>query len=297
MTRSILAETRADFPFAENFVEVHGSKMHFLDEGSGEPILFLHGNPTSSYLWRNIVPHLTGLGRCVAPDLIGMGQSDKPDIGYRFFDHARYMDGFIEALNLRNITLVVHDWGSALGFHYARRHPENVRAIAFMEALVMPMPGWEVMDEQSRQLFQAFRTPEVGWEMIVTQNVFIEQALPGAVVRELSEEEMNHYRAPFLDPASRKPLYQWPNEIPVGGDPADVHEAVATYNAWLQETDIPKLLFYASPGAIITEPLVAWCKQHLSNLATVDVGSGIHFIQEDHPYLIGTELAGWYQAL
>ena len=287
----------ANFPFTANFVEVHGSRMHYVDEGTGDPILFLHGNPTSSYLWRNIIPHLTQSGRCIAPDLIGMGKSDKPDIGYRFFDHVRYLDGFIEALGLTNITLVIHDWGSALGFHYARRHPENVKAIAFMEALVMPTPGWEVMDEQSQQLFKAFRTPEVGWDMIVNQNMFVEQIIPGSIVRDLSEAEMDQYRAPFLDPKSRKPIHQWPNEIPIAGSPADVHEAVVAYNAWLQQTDMPKLLFYATPGAIIVEPLVGWCKQNLPNLTAVDIGPGKHFVQEDNPHLIGTELAKWVEAL
>lgn len=287
----------ADFPFKANYIEVHGSQMHYVDEGSGDPILFLHGNPTSSYLWRNIIPHLTGLGRCIAPDLIGMGKSDKPDIDYRFFDHAHYLDGFIEALGLTNITLVIHDWGSALGFHYAHRHPENVQAIAFMEALVMPTPGWEVMDEQSQQLFKAFRTPEVGWDMIVNQNMFVEQVIPGAIVRTLSEQEMDHYRAPFLDPAGRKPIHQWPNEIPIAGEPADVHEAVTAYNVWLQQTDMPKLLFYATPGAIITEPMVGYCQQHLPNLQTVDIGPGQHYLQEDNPHLIGMELAKWVEAL
>ena len=216
-----------------------------------------------------------------------MGKSDKPDIDYRFFDHARYLDGFIEALGLTNITLVIHDWGSGLGFHYARRHPDNVKAIAFMEALVMPTPNWDVFDEQSRQLFQAFRTPEVGWDMLVNQNMFIEQIVPGGIIRELTDEEMNHYRAPFLDPASRKPIYQWPNEIPIEGEPADVHETVAVYNQWLQETDTPKLLFYATPGAILTEPAVGWCQQHLPNLTAVHVGQGRHYLQEDNPHLIG----------
>jgi haloalkane dehalogenase len=287
----------ADFPFKANYVEVHGSQMHYVDEGTGDPILFLHGNPTSSYLWRNIIPHLTSLGRCIAPDLIGMGKSDKPDIGYRFFDHARYLDGFIEALGLTNITLVIHDWGSGLGFHYAHRYPENVQAIAFMEALVMPTPGWEVMDEQSQQLFKAFRTPGVGWDMIVNQNMFIEQIIPGAIVRPLSEEEMNQYRAPFLEPASRKPIHQWPNEIPIAGEPADVHEAVAAYHDWLRQTELPKLLFYGSPGAILTEPMVGYCQQHLPNLETVDIGPGRHYLQEDNPHLIGTELAKWVEAV
>jgi haloalkane dehalogenase len=287
----------ADFPFEANFVEVHGSKMHYIDEGSGDPILFLHGNPTSSYLWRNIIPHLTSLGRCLAPDLIGMGKSDKPDLEYRFFDHVKYVEGFIEKLDLQNITLVIHDWGSGLGFHYAMRHEDNIKGIAFMEAILAPVPGWEMFPESAREMFQGFRTPEIGWEMIVNQNFFVEQVLPGSVVRELTDAEMNHYREPYREPSSRKPLWRWPNEIPIAGEPADVTAAVAAYNQKLQQSDLPKLLFYATPGALIPAPLVEWCKNNLKNLDIVDLGEGIHFVQEDNPHLIGSELARWYGGL
>jgi len=209
-----------DFPYQSHYVDALGSKMHYIDEGTGDPILFLHGNPTSSYLWRNIIPHLGSLGRCVAPDLIGMGKSDKPDIEYRFFDHVKYVEGFIEKLGLRNITLVIHDWGSALGFHYASRHEKNIKAIAFMEAILMPIPGWEAMPDGSAEMFRAFRTPEVGRDLIVNQNIFVEQVIPGSIVRKLTEAEMDHYREPFKDPATRKPVWRWPNEIPVAGEPA-----------------------------------------------------------------------------
>ena len=236
-------------------------------------------------------------GRCIAPDLIGMGKSDKPNIDYRFIDHAAYLDQFIETLGLSNITLVIHDWGSALGFHYAQRHPDNIKAICFMEALIMPTPSYEVMGEQGGQLFKAFRTPGIGEQMLIEQNIFIEQVLPGSVIRQFTAEEMNHYRAPFLDPAHRQPVYRWPNEVPIAGAPADVHNIVASYNQWLQETDLPKLLFYATPGAIIMEPLVGWCQQFLSNLTMIDIGPGVHYLQEDNPHLIGRELAQWVQAL
>lgn len=284
----------ADFPFKPNYVEVHGSRMHYVDEGRGGPILFLHGNPTSSYLWRNIIPHLSSKGRCLAPDLIGMGKSDKPDLEYRFFDHVKYLEGFIGKLGLENITLVVHDWGSALGFHYARRHEGNVKGIAFLEALLAPVPSWEMMPTGMGEIFRTFRTPEIGWDLIVNKNMFIEQILPGAIDRKLTEEEMNHYRAPYKEPASRKPLWRWPNEIPIAGEPPDVVEAVAAYNAWLRQSQLPKLLFYASPGAILREPLVQWCRQNLKNLKTVDLGRGIHFLQEDNPHHMGAELAAWY---
>ena len=287
----------SEFPFTSRFVEVNGSQMHYIDEGEGDPILFLHGNPTSSYLWRNIIPHVTGQARVVAPDLIGMGKSDKPEIDYRFLEHSSYVDGFIEALGLENITLVIHDWGSALGFHYARRHEDNVKAIAFMEAILAPVASWDQFPADFQSLFKMFRTPEVGWNMIVNQNFFVEKILPGSVVRSLTEEEMNRYREPFLDVNSRKPLWRWPNEIPIEGEPPEVVEVVSRYNLWLQETELPKLMFYGTPGALMTAPVVGWASQACKNLTAIDTGKGIHFIQEDAPELIGQGLASWYSEL
>lgn len=286
-----------EFPFESHRAEIHGSPMSYVDEGSGDPILFLHGNPASSYLWRNVIPHLTSRGRAIAPDLISMGKSGKPDIEYRFFDHVNYLEAWIEKLGLKNITLVIHDWGSALGFHYASRHEANVKAIAFMEALLAPVPSWDLFRAEIRGIFQVFRTPEVGWDMTVNRNFFIEQVLPGSIVRTLTEAEMNRYREPYQEPASRKPLWRWPNEIPIAGEPPDVVEAASAYNAWLRKTDLPKLLFYASPGAILRAPLVEWYLQNLKNLETADLGQGIHFLQEDHPHKIGAEIAAWYDGL
>jgi haloalkane dehalogenase len=288
----------ADFPYDSNYVEINGSNIHYVDEGSGEPILFLHGNPTSSYLWRNIIPHLTSSNRCIAMDLIGMGKSDKPDIEYRFMDHVKYVEGFIEKMGLKNITLVIHDWGSALGFYYAMRHENNVRGLAFMEAIIMPVPSWEMFPADVREIFQAFRTPEVGWDMIVNKHFFIEQILfDKGIVRRLNEEEKNHYRQPFEDPTTRKPIWRWPNEIPIEGEPEDVVEAVTRYNEWLQQSALPKLFFYATPGALVSPQMVEWCKQNLKNLQTADIGPGIHFLQEDNPHQIGSELITWYNGL
>jgi haloalkane dehalogenase len=286
-----------DFPFTSQYVEVAGSRIHYVEEGSGDPILFLHGQPTSSYLWRNIIPHVTSLGRAIAPDLIGMGKSDKPNIEYSFFDHVKYVEGFIEKMGLKNITLVIHDWGSALGFYYAMRHPENLKGLAFMEAILAPIPSWDGFPEEIKEMFQAFRTPEVGWDLIVNQNIFVEQVLPGLVAREMSQAEMDHYREPFLEPSSRKPVWRWPNEIPIAGDPPEVVEAVSAYNQWLQQSDLPKLLFYGAPGILGSPQMVEWSIQNLKNLKTVDIGAGIHFLQEDNPDLIGSELAKWYQSL
>lgn len=290
-------EISAAFPFESRYVEVHGSKLHYVDEGNGDPILFLHGQPTSSYLWRNIIPHVSSLGRAIAPDLIGFGKSDKPDIEYRFLDHAKYIEGFIEALNLQNITFVIHDWGSALGFHYAMRNENNVKGIAFMEAIIATTPSWNDFPPDFRSIFQGFRTPEVGWDMLVNRNMFIEVILPSAIVRKLTEEEMNRYREPFADPATRKPVWRWPNELPIEGEPVDVAKAVATYNEKLQQSALPMLLFHASPGAIMPPAMIEWCRSHLKNLKTVDIGAGIHYLQEDNPHLIGSELAAWYRTL
>jgi len=194
---------------SEHDLSVLGSTIHYRETGAGDPIVFLHGNPTSSYLWRNVIPRLESEGRCLAPDLIGMGASGKPDLEYRFVDHARYLDAWFDALDLRRVTLVVHDWGSALGFHWAARHPDRIAAIAFMEAIVKPLT-WAEWPEKARDVFRGFRTPKVGEKMIFEKNVFIENVLPGSIVRRLSPEEMDAYRAPFLDPASRRPVWRWP---------------------------------------------------------------------------------------
>lgn len=286
-----------DYPFASKYASVLGSKIHYIDAGQGDPILFLHGNPTWSYLWRNIIPHLSSAGRCIAPDLIGMGRSDKPDLEYRFFDHVRYMEEFIETLGLKHMTLVLHGWGSVIGFHYARRHEVNVRGLAFMEALLFPFPSWEAFPEESRQAFQKIRSADVGWDMIVNQNLFIEQFLPGGVMRPLSDEEMNYYREPFVEPASRKLIWRFPNESPIGGQPADVAETVVAYNKWLQQSQLPKLLLYTTPGDLTPASQVEWCIQHLAHLKPVALGKGYHYMQEDHPHRIGVELANWYRSL
>ncbi|MBN2025755.1 MAG: haloalkane dehalogenase [Actinobacteria bacterium] len=290
-------EISAAFPFEPHYAEVRGSMMHYVDEGEGRPVLFLHGNPTSSYLWRNIIPHVSPAGRCIAPDLIGMGKSDKPDIAYRFFDHLAYLEDFIEKLALEDLVMVVHDWGSALGFYYAMRHEDHVRGLAFMEAIIAPFTDWDAWPESARRIFQGFRTPDVGWDLIVNRNFFIDRILPASVVRPLSEEEMDRYREPFLDPPSRKPLWRWPNQIPIAGEPADVAEAVSQYHEWLKNTDLPKLLFHARPGFLVQERALEWCRRNLDNLEQVDIGEGIHFIQEDHPHLIGRELARWIEEL
>ena len=283
----------ADFPFAVRDVQVHGARMAYIDEGSGDPIVFLHGNPTSSYLWRNVIPHVRDVGRCIAPDLIGMGRSDKPDIGYRFVDHALYIDGFLEALGLDRITFVVHDWGSALGFDWAMRHESRVRGLAFMEAILGPVPSWEQFTPQGREIFKKLRTPGVGETMVPDHNMFVEQLLPGSVVRSLSPAEMQHYRAPFVERTARKPMLAWPREIPIAGEPADVVTVVSRYRYALCQSQLPKLLFTVEPGMLVRAPLVAWCRASLPKLDVIALGRGLHFVQEDHPHAIGEHIAAW----
>jgi len=264
-------------------------QMAHVDVGEGDPIVFLHGNPTSSYLWRNVIPHVEGLGRCLAPDLVGMGDSGAaPDGSYRFVDHARYLDAWFEALGLTNVTLVVHDWGSALGFYWAYRHPERVRGIAYMEAVVRPLT-WEDWREESRQIFQNLRS-EAGEEMVLEKNLFIEGILPSAVLRDLTEEEMNVYRRPYLEPGeSRRPTLTWPRELPINGEPEDVVSIVDDYSEWLAQSDVPKLFVNAEPGAILTGSQREFCRTW-PNQEEVTV-RGVHFVQEDSPHEIGEAVA------
>ncbi len=290
----------ADYPFQAHYLEVHGSKMHYIDEGSGAAILFLHGNPTWSYLWRNVIPHLTSVGRCIAPDLIGYGKSDKPAIEYRWVDHVRYLEGFIQKLNLKNITLVLHDQGSGLGFHYAMRNESNVKGIAFLESIVRPYAWNEFSTPEFREIFKQFRSGGVGgqgWQMIVDQNFFIEQLLPLAAGRPLSAQEMNYYREPFKDPQSRLPIWRLPRETPIGGEPPDVWDAVASYSARLGQSNVPKLMLYATPGALLTRDNVNWSKRNIKNLQSIYIGPGSHYLQESSPHRIGKEIASWFKSL
>jgi haloalkane dehalogenase len=285
----------AEFPYPSRWVTVKGSRMHYVEHGSGDPILLVHGNPTSSYLWRNVIPRLSAAGRCIAPDLIGMGRSDKPDIGYRLFDHSEYFEGFIEALALRNVRLVLHDWGGFLGFHYAARNVSAVRAIAFMEAVVKPAR----MSERSEAFQRTFGMlrGEKGREKIMKENFFVERILPASIVRKLTDEEMRRYREPFQEEASRKPTYVFPNEIPLDGQPADMVAAVEAFDFALAREGIPMLLLTFTPGAIITAPDIQWCRRQFPTLAVREMGRGIHFVQEDQPEAIGQAVADWLRGL
>ncbi|MGI9492604.1 MAG: haloalkane dehalogenase [Geminicoccaceae bacterium] len=281
-------------------VTVHGKKMAYVEGGSGDPILFLHGNPTSSYLWRNIMPHLEGLGRCIAPDLIGMGDSEKLENtnaeSYRLVEHRHYLDGLLEQLNVADrVTFVVHDWGSTLGFDWANRHRDAIKGIAYMEAIVRPM-SWDEWPEAIQKLFQGFRS-EAGEAMILEKNVFVERVLPGSVLRGLTEAEMAVYRRPFENSGEdRRPTLAWPRQIPLGGEPADVIAIVQAYADWLKSSDDhPKLFINAKPGAILTGAQRDFCRSWPNQTEVTVAGS--HFIQEDSPDEIGRAIADWYRGL
>jgi haloalkane dehalogenase len=276
-------------------VEVLGSQMAYVEAGEGPVVLFQHGNPESSYIWRNVIPHVAPHARCIAPDLIGMGGSDKPDIAYRVEDHARYFEAFIDALGLKDVVLVLHDWGSALGLDWARRHEERVRGLALME-FIWPIPTWLDIAPAGAEAFRAFRSDQ-GRKLLIDENRFIEQVLPAGVMRKLTGEEMQAYREPFLEPSSREPLYRFPNELPIAGVPADTWAMAEAYHAWLFETDTPKLLFWAEPGSIISPTRAAWLRARLRVCKSVRLGPGRHFVQEDHADLIGSQIAEWLPAL
>jgi haloalkane dehalogenase len=279
-------------PHPRHRARAQDSELAYVDTGRGTPVVFLHGNPTSSYLWRNVIPHVSGTHRCLAPDLVGMGESGKAPTGsYRFADHARYLDAWFEALGLaRDVTLVVHDWGSALGFHWARRHPARVRALVYMEAIVRPLT-WDEWPEPARKVFQGLRSP-AGEEMVLQKNVFVERILPLSVLRGLTEAEMAVYRKPYLEPGeSRRPTLTWPRQIPIDGEPADVVAIVDEYARWLATSPLPKLFVNADPGVILTGPQRDFCRAW-PNQDEVTV-RGSHFIQEDAPHEIGRAIAGF----
>jgi haloalkane dehalogenase len=295
MSNMTITSIGSNDPHPRRRVEVLDSEISYVDVGVGDPIVFLHGNPTSSYLWRNIIPFVSNIGRCLAPDLIGMGQSlPSPRGGYRFVDHARYLDAWFDALNLdRNITLVLHDWGSALGFHRACRFPEQVRAIAYMEALVATR-RWDDFPAGRDKFFRALRSEE-GERLVLDENFFVEGILPKSIVRTLSEVEMDHYRRPFLNRESRTPTLTWARELPIEGDPADVAAFVERYSEWLGRSTIPKLFINAEPGALLTGRSRDLCRQW-PNQREVTV-RGIHYVQEDSPAEIGAALRDFLQGL
>ena len=278
-------------PYQRHRINVLDSEMAYVDIGEGDPIIFLHGNPTSSYLWRNIIPHVEELGRCMAPDLIGMGQSGKISGGsmYHFADHYRYFEAWMEAVGAtENVTFVIHDWGSALGFHWAHQHQDAVKGLVYMEGIVCPV-SWGDWPESARGIFQGMRSPK-GEELVLERNTFVERILPASVMRELTDEEMDVYRKPYVQGGeSRRPTLTWPREIPLDGEPEDVHKIVGDYAAWLATSPIPKLFVNADPGIILIGKQREFCRTW-PNQTEVTV-KGLHFIQEDSPHEIGQAVA------
>jgi len=279
----------------KKFVEVLGKRIAYVEMGEGDPIIFQHGNPTSSYLWRNIMPPIANLGRCIALDLVGMGDSDKLDHSgpdsYTFVEHRKYLDGALEGLGIAdNVTWIIHDWGSALGFDWCNRHRNSVRGIAYMEAIVRPVT-WEEWPADARPVFQAMRSP-AGDEMVLEKNTFIERILPGSTLNGIEEEAMEVYRRPYLEPGeSRRPTLTWPRQIPIEGEPADVVEIVHAYSQWMAENDIPKLFVNAEPGAITTGKPREFCRTWKNQQEVTVAGS--HFIQEDSPDEIAEAIRKW----
>ena len=288
--------TLADIALTQ--VPVMDSTMAYREAGNPDSVtvLFLHGNPTSSYIWRNIMPSVAPIGHCIAPDLIGFGQSGKPDIEYRFFDHVRYLDTFLDKLEISSAYLVAHDWGTGLAFHLAARRPEFVRGLAFME-FIRPMPTWNDFDPAAVEIFKKFRTPGEGEKLIFDENAFVERVLPAATVRKFTDEEMTVYRAPFLTPESRRPTWRFPNDLPIAGEPADVYLTMEEAHRALAESSYPKLLFGGDPGALVSPAFAESFASTLKNCRLVHLGAGRHYLQEDNPTAIGSVIHDWLRDL
>jgi haloalkane dehalogenase len=290
----------AKMPYEKKYQNVDGKQVAYIEVGEGDPIVLLHGNPTSSYLWRNVIPELEGRGRVIAPDLIGQGDSEKLPVSdgpnrYSFHVVYRYLEGLLEALGAnQKVTLVIHDWGSALGFYWAQQHGASVRGIAYMESIVCPL-SWEDWPESARGIFQGFRSAK-GEDLVLQRNMFVEAVLPGSVIRDLGDEEMQYYRAPFATPDDRQPTLNWPRQIPIDGEPPEMVALVDSYGKWMATNEqLPKLFVNADPGSILAGKAREFCRSW-PNQTEITV-KGTHFIQEDSPQEIGRAVASWLESL
>jgi haloalkane dehalogenase len=280
------------YPFVSHYVEILNSKMHYIEQGSGDPILFLHGVPTSSYVWRNVVPHLSTMGRCIAVDLIGFGKSEKPEIDYSIADHIRYIEGFIKALNLNHVTLVMHGWGSIIGFHYAMHHQNNCKSLVFYESYIrsVTQEDFALPMHEQLSLFE-----DDTFDIIMNASNFVDKVMPQSMTRPLSEGEIEHYRNPFLSTGSGKPLQKYIEELPLSNN--ETNKLIDAYSTLLQKSTIPKLMIYSIPGFITTIATVIWAKEHLPNLEIIEIGEAMHFAQENDPVMMGETISVWMQGL
>lgn len=290
------AKISAEFPYKSNYVDIYGSKMHYIEQGTGDAIVFLHGIPASSYVWRNIIPHVANLGRCIALDLIGMGKSDKPDIEYSIFDHIKYVEKFIETLNLKQVTLVMHGWGSVIGFDYAMKHENNCKGLAFYESYLRPFNGDDFSLPLQEQLHTLDQQEQI-YDLIMNSTYYIDKVLPQEMLRSLTQEELVHYRDPFKSENAGKPVCQYLKELPRSDRNNKVDQLIANYSKKLTQSKLPKLMLYSVPGYITTIATAMWAKEHLPKLEMVDVGEELHYAQESNPLLMGETISVWLQSI
>ncbi len=285
------------FPYKSKYLEVLSSKLHYVDEGEGTTFLFLHGNPTSSYLWRNIIPFVSKNNRAIAVDLVGMGKSDKPRIDYKMTDHCQYIEAFIQKMNLKNIVLVLHDWGSFIGLKYAAENEANIKGIVLMEGILRPWESWDTIPPVTRRMFKKFFDKIEGPKLIYDQNFFIEKALPYLTKRKLSQQEMTHYRKPFLEEESRKPMLSFPRELPIAGANPKNAAIINNYNKWLRTTKVPLHILWAKPGSLFRKEYIPIMRKEFPNMTDKCVGKSKHYLQEDVPNEIGEAIVEWFEQI
>ena len=287
----------ADFPFQSKYVDILDSNLHYVDEGEGTTFLFLHGNPTSSYMWRNIIPFVSKDNRAIAVDLIGMGNSGKPDISYKMSDHTKYIEAFIKELDLKDVVLVLHDWGSFIGLKYAMENENNIKGIVLMEGILRPWESWETIPPATRRMFKKFFDPTEGPKVIYEENFFIEKAMPYLTKRKLSKIEMDNYRKPFLEKSARKPMLIFPRELPIAGENPQNASIIINYNRWLSKTDVPVHILWAKPGSLFRKEFIPTMRKEFPKMTDLCIGKSKHYLQEDLPNEIGNAIVDWFSTI